>query len=164
MTAAYALLSSQTQAKASTTTLPTHPATVSVDQLRADILRLVNEQRQAHALPPLVENDLLDRSAELKARDLIDKQYWSHYAPDGTNPWHFFDVAGYQYTLAGENLSEDLYSPESIVAGWMNSPEHRANILGAGYTETGIAAVYGDYLNLPVNLLVVQHFGRPLSH
>jgi uncharacterized protein YkwD len=39
---------------------------------------------------------------------------------------------------SGENVAEGYTSGAALVAGWMTSPAHRANILSARYTETGV--------------------------
>lgn len=65
--------------------------------------------------------------------------------------------AGVHYREVAENLAAG-FSPESVEVGWMHSPEHRRNILDAGLTEVGIAAVwhYG-------RLYVVQDFAHVIA-
>jgi len=48
---------------------------------------LVNEERVKAGLKPLARNVQLDKSAELKLNDMLEKQYWSHYSPDGKHSW-----------------------------------------------------------------------------
>jgi hypothetical protein len=72
--------------------------------------------------------------------------YFSHYTPAGSSPLDRMRASGYIYSPqlgyeVGENIAWGtlwLASPQSIVSSWMASPEHRANILDAGYRETGI--------------------------
>lgn len=124
------------------------------------LLNETNAQRIKYNLPPLKLNDKLMQAAALKANDVFSKNYWAHYAPDGTSPWFFFQQAGYQYLYAGENLAKDFTQSQAVVAAWMNSPTHRENILKPDYEEIGFAVMEGN-LQGQETVLVVQLFGKP---
>src|SRR5690606_39542643 len=62
----------------------------------------------------------------------------------GTKPWHWLIEAEYGYTKAGENLAKNFYTAEAVTAAWMDSPDHRKNILEPDYTEVGFAVVSGE--------------------
>lgn len=123
---------------------------------------LTNKERQKQNLPALRYNSLLSESAAAKARDMFAKNYWAHSSPNGESPWDFFRDAGYQYSIAGENLAKDFYDTESLLKAWMNSPTHRANIINSKYQEIGIGVVNG-LLNGLKTTLVVEHFGTPID-
>jgi Cysteine-rich secretory protein family len=129
---------------------------ITVDQLCS----LTNAQRSAHGVSPLSCSGLLGAAASLKAQDMFSKNYWAHFAPDGTSPWDFFRKVGYSYEVAGENLAKDFPNSQSAMDGWMNSPAHKLNILRPDYTEVGFAVVNGN-LQGSDTTLVVQFFGRP---
>lgn len=126
------------------------------------IIGLSNQQRQINGIGTLTENSLLDQAAAAKAADMFAKNYWAHFAPDGTSPWYFFNNVGYKYSWAGENLARDFQTSEGVVQGWMNSPSHRENLLNNNYTEMGVAVVNGTLLGEETTL-VVQLFGKPVS-
>lgn len=128
----------------------------------SEIINLTNQERANDGLNQLKENNNLDRAARLKASDMFSKDYWAHYAPDGTSPWYFFSLVGYKYSTAGENLARDFATSGGVVSAWMASEGHRANILNSSYTEIGVAVVNGN-LEGEDTTLVVQLFGRPLS-
>ena len=125
------------------------------------VLSQTNSQRLANGLPALTYNAVLSQSAATKATDMFANNYWAHNSPSGKTPWDFFKSAGYQYSVAGENLAKDFYDTEGLMRAWMNSPTHRANIVNSKYQEIGIAVVNG-VLNGVKTTLVVQHFGTPL--
>jgi uncharacterized protein YkwD len=131
---------------------------INTDQLLAD----TNIQRSADKLPPLKINDKLAEAAQLKANDMMKQQYWAHIAPDGTTPWHWFGTVGYNYDYAGENLAKNFTTADAATTAWMASPEHRANILGAHYTDIGFAVVNG-VLKGQQTVLVVALFGDQMS-
>lgn len=124
------------------------------------LVALTNQQRAAAGLSPLTVNSQLMSSAYAKAQDMIARNYWAHFAPDGTSPWAFISGSGYQYVGAGENLAMDFATDEDVMAGWMNSPTHRANILNPNYIDVGIAVVEGQ-LEGHDTFVVVAHYGTP---
>lgn len=122
---------------------------------------LTNEIRSQQGLPQLQQNAQLDAAAQKKASHMFQKDYWSHFAPDGTSPWDFIKQSGYQYEFAGENLAKNFLFSNNVVDAWMNSPTHRENIVRKDYTEVGYAVVNG-MLSGEETTLVVQMFGTPL--
>ena len=122
-----------------------------------EVVRLTNEERVKINLPELEINDVLNASANDKALDMLDRDYWSHDAPDGTKPWDFIIKQGYEYAYAAENLARGYQTPSEVVQGLMESPGHRENILDSNYTQIGIAAVPGN-LEGEDTILVVQMF------
>ncbi|MBU1031314.1 CAP domain-containing protein [Patescibacteria group bacterium] len=142
--------------------LPTPIPTPSPEEIRQEIISLVNAERIRNGLNPLKENGLLDKSAELKANDMFERAYWSHNSPAGVETWVFFKKVGYLYTEAGENLAKNFYNTNSVFNSWMYSPTHKANILKSVYEETGVGVIYpttDSYLFNRGSLVVVQHFG-----
>lgn len=109
-------------------------------------------------LPPLSENPVLDRAAALKAADMMQKNYFAHTSPDGTDPWHWFKVSGYNYRFAGENLAIGYVDSQEVNQAWLDSPTHRANILNRNYKEIGIAVLQGSFQGAKTTV-VVQEFG-----
>jgi len=114
------------------------PAYIEVSSY-TDMIRLINKERMATGLRPLTENKLLDESAKAKACDMRDNNYFEHISPDGKQPWYFIKKAGYDYYHAGENIARDYNnSTKRTATAYMNSEEHRDNILDPAYTEVGI--------------------------
>lgn len=123
-----------------------------------EVVRITNEKRASAGLPQLNLNSTLSSAAYSKGRDMIERDYWSHTAPDGTQPWKFFTDLGYRYRYAGENLARDFTNPSSAVDAWMSSPTHRDNILNPKYKEIGIGVVEGDLAGVDTTI-IVQFFG-----
>jgi len=87
---------------------------------------------------------------------MITNNYWVHYAPDGTTPWLFIVSSGYQYKTAGENLAKGFDTSSGVVAGWMESPTHKANVLG-DYTDVGFAVTNGILMGSETTLIVAMY-------
>ncbi len=124
------------------------------------LYQLTNEERQKNSLSSLSYNQELANAATKKAQDMFTKNYWAHYAPDGTTPWNFILSSGYQYEFAGENLAKNFLFSQNVVDAWMTSPTHRENILRSQFADVGFAVVNG-VLNGEETTLVVQMFGKP---
>lgn len=130
--------------------------TASIDQKA--IIELTNQERQKMGLSKVSENTALSKAAELKARNMLQENYWAHFAPSGKTPWDFILSSGYKFTYAGENLAKNFYNSNEVVKAWMASPTHRDNLLNSKYQDIGIAVVEG-ILNGQKTTLVVQMFG-----
>ena len=120
-----------------------------------------NQSRTANNLAPLQVSPLLQTAAQEKADDMATNGYFAHTSPAGLTPWYWFDKVGYQYISAGENLAVDFSDSKDVTTAWMNSPEHRANILNGNYTQIGMATAQGTYNGHPT-IYVVEFFGTPV--
>lgn len=129
--------------------------------LAAVLVDMANQDRAENRLDGLKINPVLTKAAQLKADDMAAKSYFAHTSPEGVDPWHWFDEAGYRFSYAGENLAVDFNDSSAVNAAWMNSPTHRANLLDQHYTEIGVAVSQGFYQGRPTTF-VVQEFGTPL--
>ena len=125
-----------------------------------EVLTQTNEKRAEEGLPALSLNTELSEAALRKGEDMFADQYWSHTAPDGQEPWDFIQSVGYRYKTAGENLARDFMNTTDMVAAWMNSPTHKANLLNPQFEEIGIAVIDGKLQGFETTL-VVQMFGAP---
>jgi len=125
---------------------------------RDEVVRLTNLKRAEAGLSPFSINSSLNNAAYAKGADMINKDYWAHVAPDGTQPWAFFNSVGYKYRYAGENLARDFSNANDAVTAWMNSPTHRDNILNPKYKEIGIGIIDGDLAGSDTTV-IVQFFG-----
>ena len=123
-----------------------------------EVVSATNKERLSAGLSPLRYSEVLADAARRKAANMLEENYWAHNSPSGKNPWTWFNAAGYRYTYAGENLAKDFGSTDRMMAAWMNSPTHKANIIGDKYQEIGIAIVPGT-LTGSETVLVVQLFG-----
>ncbi len=131
-------------------------ANVSMEAL----LEETNKARAERSLPEVTLSQKLNQAAYLKASDMFDKQYWGHDSPEGTKPWKWLVDVDYAYTKAGENLARNFYTAEAVNTAWMNSDEHRKNIVDPDYTEVGFAVASG-MLKDRTTTIVVALYGRP---
>ena len=113
------------------------PAWATDHQLRTSILCLINRARGRHGIRPLRFNFALRRSATGHSLSLVRSGSFSHYGPSGSTPTIRAAHAGYLAHASSYRIAENIAtgggrqfgSPAAIVALWMHSPPHRANIL-----------------------------------
>lgn len=124
------------------------------------IIELANSDRKSQGLSPLKQNPELSLAANLKLDDMIQNGYFDHVSPEGVSPWHFVNKAGYVYAAAGENLALNFSDPQKVEQAWMDSPEHRGNILNPRFSEIGIAQKEVIYKGQRTNF-IVEYFAVP---
>lgn len=126
------------------------------------LLNESNKVRAQNDVPLLNLNDELNTAAASKARDMLARQYWAHVSPDGTTPWYWFHSVKYQYDYAGENLAKGFETSAGVVTAWMNSEEHRRNVLSGDYQDVGFGVAEGT-LNGEQTTIVVALYGTPVG-
>jgi hypothetical protein len=134
----------------------------ATDIQKEALISQTNQQRVANGKGSLTESAALSQAALLKAQDMFAKDYWAHVSPDGTTPWHFFNLVGYKYQFAGENLAKGFDTSAGVIQGWLDSPSHRENMLNNNYKEIGMAVLNGQ-LQGESTTLVVQLFGTGVA-
>ena len=111
-----------------------------------EVIRLVNAERAKYGLAALEEDWELSRVARYKSQDMHDERYFSHTSPTYGTPFEMIRAFGLSYRAAGENIAVGYATPAAVVAGWMASEGHRANILSSSYTKIGVGYVAdGNY-------------------
>ena len=130
----------------------------------SSFLSLTNAARLSDHEGTLDLNSDLSSAAQAKANDMATDNYWSHTSPSGKTAEDFIIDSGYQFTIAGENLAYGFSSASSVMSAWMNSPEHKANILDADYKDVGFGvADASNYLGKGPKVIVVAEYAEPTS-
>lgn len=121
---------------------------------RREVTRRTNAIRRQHGLRPLRASARLSAAARFHAADMSRRDYFDHNTPAGA-------VAGgrglpamswvtrllrFDRHPAGENIAWGQDDPAEVVAAWMASPEHRANILRPGFRRIGVGWHAGQQL------------------
>lgn len=134
------------------------------NQFEYDVVQLVNQQRLAAGtgLRPLTIDTRLVAAAQRHSDDMAARSFFSHTGSDGSTFVVRIDAAGYlPWSFVGENIAAGQTTPAAVVAAWMGSPGHRANILSPDFDHIGVgyaanpAATYRHYWT--------QDFGRTSS-
>lgn len=137
---------------------PVHSPETQKQEVLAEIvattnpmLAEVNRVRAEAGKPPLVEDRRLSVSAGAKAKDLVNRGYWSHDTPEGES----FSILVYRYSpdasAVGENLAKCHSDP---VSAWTESPSHYQNMID-DWKYWGTGSATDDRCNF-----IVNHFSR----
>lgn len=137
-------------------------------QVEKHIVEMTNEVRREKNLPALKVNAMLARAARAFAQKVATSGNFSHTA-DGRTPAQRAENAGYKHCDIAENLAMDQNMggfdtgqlAVQAIAGWMNSPPHRANILRASVSEIGVGVARAP--GVKPKFISVELFGQPAS-
>jgi uncharacterized protein YkwD len=120
---------------------PPRPPVTTVGGAAGVEFALVNQDRASNGVAGLAFSGTLARVAQYRAQDMLNRNYFSHYDPsNGQLAFvELFHLWGIGYSTAGENIAWSTNpSMAQINIMFMNSPEHRANILNGAYHRVGI--------------------------
>ena len=132
-------------ATATPTPSPTRELPPGWSAFEVRVVELANQQRAANGCAvALALNDKLHRAAYDHSADMLARDFFSHTNPDGEGPGERLAEVGYAWSTWGENIAAGYPSPEDVMAGWMGSAGHRANILNCNFTEIGVGWVYSS--------------------
>jgi uncharacterized protein YkwD len=126
------------------------PNAGNLPAIRAAITCLHNQIRADRGLSQLDSDATLRKVANGHSADMVSDDYFEHTTPRGVTMVDRIKGSGYvrpnRGWLVGENLewgTGSLSTPRGAMKAWMNSPEHRANILQRGYREMGVGVALG---------------------
>jgi uncharacterized protein YkwD len=105
----------------------------------------------------LANSENLRAAARLHARDMSEHDFFSHVSLDGRTVSRRVQSAGFGGCRIGENIAQGQQTPEAVVAGWMQSDGHCANILLPKYNALGIG--HYDNPSATKHHYWVQNFG-----
>jgi len=131
------------------------------------IIRQTNAFREKEKLEPVVRDDLLQKTAQDFADFMAKTGKYGHNADEQT-PGDRAQAHGYEICYIAENIAMQFQSDgfatgplmKAFFEGWQNSPPHRANMLQAAVTQTGVAISQSEVTGA---YFAVQLFGRPKS-
>ena len=125
-----------------------HAIPTDTDAVARQVLTLVNQARSESRrcgheryapTQPLRLNSVLTRAAQLHAEDMARHEQMQHAGSDGSSPAQRITRQGYRWRAVGENVAAGAGSAAEVVAGWLTSPGHCANIMNPQFAEMGLA-------------------------
>ncbi len=129
------------------------------------VVELTNVERAQQGLAPLTFNPQLAAAAQVHSANMGMRDFMDHTNPlDGSLAADRVTSQGYNYQTVAENVAGGQPTPEQVVLDWMNSPEHRVNILNPNVTEIGVGYHFqgNDTGNINFSHYWTQVFATPL--
>jgi uncharacterized protein YkwD len=106
------------------------------------ILALVNAERAAAGCGAVSADPGLAALARAHSEDMRDRDYFDHVNPEGLSPFDRAERAG--MSARAENIAYGQPDPADVMAAWMDSSGHRANILNCDLTRLGVGIAAGS--------------------
>ena len=107
------------------------------------MVSLVNAARADAGCGAVSANGALTSAAQAHSADMAANDYFSHTSQDGRSFADRIRAAGYGGGAIAENIAAGQSSASSVMAGWMDSAGHRANILNCTYRDIGVGVAQG---------------------
>jgi len=148
-------------------------AGAAAPSIEQQVIDLTNEQRRQHGCTTALGlSPKLAAAASAHSRDMALQNLFSHTGSDGSTMVSRIVAIGYSYSLLAENLAAGQATAEAVVAGWMASAGHRANMLNCMFRETGVGyyeqpddqsnvRLDSGQLSGPYRYYWTQEFGTP---
>ena len=144
------------------TPTPTPTPTPAPSDFASTLLTLVNDARRSGydcgsrgvfaATGAVALESRLTTAAQAHAADMNANGYFSHTGQDGSSVGTRVSQSGYTWSWVGENIAMGYPDAGAVMAGWLTSDGHCANVMNPNYTHLG-AGKSGSYW--------VQVFARP---
>ena len=121
----------------------------STTDMEIQVVEIVNAEREKQNLTPLVIDESLMKSCDIRAKELVNN--FSHTRPGGSSCFTSIETS---YNAAGENIAYGQKNAQVVMTGWMNSEGHRKNILSDEYTHIGVGCYEKDNILYWVQLFI----------
>lgn len=125
---------------------------------RAEMLAQINVVRAAAGVAPVKPCPALRRAAQQYATVMSTRDHFGHVGPEGSQPAERMMREGYRWRALAENIAAGQRTVADVMASWVASPGHYANLVNPAFRHVGLghassdAGAYDDYW--------VQDFGR----
>jgi uncharacterized protein YkwD len=130
---------------------------MTADEAEAQILALINRDRQLAGVAPVVADGKLTAIARAHAHDMVDHDFVGHVSPRTGNTVERVHRAGLTPGFISENVGRG-YTADEAEQGFMASPGHRANIVDPRPRRVGVGVVFGAVVSGTRPLFVTQLF------
>lgn len=114
----------------------------AADPAVRELTDAINAVRLVENRPLLRTSPRLMAAATAHAADMAERGYFAHETPDGRDLSDRLIRVGYPYALAMETIAAGERDPNLVLARWLDSPEHKRNLLSWNVRDIGVAHIY----------------------
>jgi uncharacterized protein YkwD len=105
---------------------------------------IMNDMRADKRRAPLTYSVILEKAADMHARDMAENGFFSHSSQNGASVGDRVKTAGYQWCFLAENIAQGQTSLSQVMAGWASSPGHYKNMMHKKAAQFGLAQGPGN--------------------
>ncbi|MFJ7667912.1 CAP domain-containing protein [Lysinibacillus sp. NPDC097195] len=131
---------------------PTPPSSFLQQEINeasaAQLDDLINVTRDYYDLAPLELDEKLEAVAKLHSEDMKVQNFSGHESPTNGDLKKRLEAQGIVYNSANENLATAYFDAIEAMHGWLNSPEHRKEILNDKYSAVGSGVFLNYYTQI----------------
>ena len=114
-----------------------------ITTMEDEVTSLINKERSKAGCGTVKIDERMRTAGRAHSADMAKNNYFSHTGRDGSSFVDRLGRAGYpKEGAAGENIAYGYGSAQAVVNGWMNSPDHKRNILNCSAKSTGVGLAY----------------------
>ena len=107
---------------------------------------LLNAERDGARVTRVTEDSRLTAAARAHAQDMVDKNYLSHVAQNGTTVGDRALAVGYDWNFIAENIARGYRTNAEVVDAWMKSPSHAVNMVDPRAEDFGLGRVNNTWV------------------
>ena len=132
------------------------PAVYEYRGPEAEVINLINQQREANAAPPLAICWEITRIAGYKSEEMKRHRLFDHESIVYGDPAQTLDTFFIPYEIVGANIAMGQEAPECVVSAWVNSPGHLANLVNPAFNKAGVGISRDEFGILYWTLILIN--------
>ena len=118
--------------------LPITAAAYEYQGPEAELISLINKEREESGAPPLAVDWEVTRLARYKSEEMKNHGLFDHESLVYGNPAQLLDRFDIPFNLAGANIAKGQETPREVINAWRVSAGHRANLVNPDFTDAGV--------------------------
>lgn len=125
---------------------------IKLTEQEQEMVNLINKDRLANGLQPLMVDAALTNTARIKSRDMVNNSYFSHESKTYGSPFDMLAKFNIDYRYAGENIAANK-DVQSAYDALYASEGHRENMLSPKYQKVGVGIVESPLYGIMITQL-----------
>ena len=125
---------------------------IDPDQAIADFVSLANRARLDAGCGTLAWHGDVAAVAQAHSEDMVARDYFHHVDRMGRTPMQRVQAATIPVNAVAENIAQGHQTGAAVLNGWLDSPDHRRNLLNCQYTHHGVGLAGSTWTHVLVRL------------
>lgn len=122
----------------------------------AELVSLINKERELGGIPPLIVDWEIARLARYKSEEMKNHGLFDHESLVYGNPAQLLERFHIQFCRAGANIAMGQDTPQEVMDAWHGSTGHKANLINPDFTRAGVGLAQDENGILYWTLMLVM--------